>query len=182
MVVGSTPTCPGMIKKIPSKHEPKKSPSIHDLTPLRLNQKHVFVVRPIAPTCELPTSKEHRWRKPTYVVFVIHDSQVKYLEFGKGMYESFKTRGSDTVPSEYDPGDTIHGGEWKIFYSKPHREYRAEFLGESRLTKHHRKLVQAFLRDNPNPFEIFREGEMDSCGYGGCVRRMFTYTEKVIPV
>ena len=174
-----------MNRKIPQKHELKKPSLPPAPVLLKLNKKRSYLIRPLAPTCCL--YQDRRWyKRKKYVVFVIYDGQVNYLEFSESIYKSFCERiRIDDAPTfdshpvlretrPFDPGDSIHGGEWRVYYSKSHRNWRAEFQGESRLSKHHRKIVHEFLRDNSNPFEIFfRDGP---------IHPVLRYTEKIIPI
>jgi len=176
-----------MNKKIPQKHEPKKSAITHAPVLLKLNKKQSYIIRPLAPTCRLPERSRVWERRGRYVVYVIHDGQIKYLEFGSTIFKCFQASPKtdddpyfndypvlrDTRP--FDPGDSIHGGEWRIYYSKPHRSWKAEFLKKSRLSKHHRKLVHTFLKEDANPFDSFT---VDN----NAVRPVFKYTEKIIPI
>jgi len=175
--------------KIPQKHELKKVASPPALIPLKFSKSKPIIIRPLSPLCRKPyklnaAGYQEEPRQP-YVGFVVHSSQIKYIEFGQTLYDSFleSLRRCGWLLSErYDPGDSVHGGEWEIKWSKIHKSFKAHFLGEKEISKSHRKLIKDFLKYNPQPFHGFNGGSNSRWWDNQIVRPALARTENLIPV
>jgi hypothetical protein len=144
-----------MNRKVPSStREGKKSIQVNQITFLRLNKKKSFQVRFLAPLCRPVFSVVSPFTD--YCSFVIDraDNKIKMFEFSGSIFECLKSfmesRGYCTEIE--DPGDSIHGGEWEIYWDRVTKQWLARVIRMEELSKKDRKLIHQFVSDVSQPF------------------------------
>lgn len=146
-----------MNRKVPSPtREGRKSTQVNQITFLRLDKKKSLQVRFLAPLCRPVFSVVSPFTD--YCSFVIDraDNKIKMFEFNGSIFECLKSfmksREHYSGTEIEDPGDSIHGGEWEIYWDRIAKQWLARAIRMEELSKKDRKLIHQFISDIAQPF------------------------------